>query len=156
MFRLSNALPLGIFLIAMMGCASTSNNPRDNDFTAQINSSPEVIEIDQDLEKLARDTDALEKEYDEIQKTVLANAKFEGEEDKSDEKLVIDINENNAILVNDKPMSKNEFASYIDKKLPALCTPTPTINLSTRADYTIAASLLEMIYARGCTNVTFE
>ena len=128
-----------------MSCAS-SKNDRQAVFVA----------IDASIETLGERTKALEDEYAEIEKVVLAHAKFEGEPDHGDDSLKIYVNENNAIIVNDTAMTRNEFGNFIDKKLPALCTPAPTLKVHARANYDIAASLLEMIYARGCTDVAFE
>ena len=101
-----------------MSCAS-SKNYRQAVFVSDIENSPELVAIDASIETLGERTKALEDEYAEIEKVVLAHAKF-------------------------------------DKKLPALCTPAPTLKVHARANYDIAASLLEMIYARGCTDVAFE
>ena len=138
-----------------MSCAS-SKNDRQAVFVSDIENSPELVAIDASIETLGERTKALEDEYAEIEKVVLAHAKFEGEPDHGDDSLKIYVNENNAIIVNDTAMTRNEFGNFIDKKLPALCTPAPTLKVHARANYDTAASLLEMIYARGCTDVAFE
>lgn len=141
-------------LVLTMGCASASNE-RHTLFSADIEKAPEMVKIDAEIETLNAQTRALEEEYEAIEKIVLKHAKFEGESSNGDESLSIYVNENNAILVNDVPMSRNEFSNYLDKKLPKLCSPPPTLKIHAKADYDIAVALLEMIYAGGCSDVRF-
>lgn len=155
MHRVVSFFIVSLIVLLITSCASTPNERHDI-FVSDVESSPEFVAIDASLAELSKRTAALEAEYAEIERVVLASAKFEGELDHGEDKLTIYVNENNAILVNGAAMTRNEFGNYLDKKLPALCTPSPVLNVHARADYDIAASLLEMIYARGCTNVAFE
>ncbi len=139
---------------ACVSCASTGEN-RSVDFRGSYHSSPEMAEIDAELETLELETQALESSYNEIQSSVLSHAEF-ASANKNAEKLAIFINENNVLIVNGTAMSRNDFSLYADRSLPALCTPTPSISIDSRANYDTAAWVMDEIYQHGCQNVQVE
>ena len=134
-----------------LGCAST---PAESPHELTPESSAQFLELAAELDALNDSTANLAKDYQAIQSTVLANADFSAK-NKIDDNAAIDIyiNENNVILVNGQPMSRNDFATFVGKNFPARCTPTPKLTVHARANYDIAAAVLETIYTSGCTNV---
>ncbi len=155
MNRIGNLFIAGVAAFLLTGCASAQAQ-RHSVFAADVENSPQMASIDGQISDLSDRAQALAAEYAEIEKVVLANAKFEGEPEQAADRLNIYVNENNAIIVNDEAMSRNEFSAYADRNLPNLCSPAPTLKVHARANYDIAASLLEVIYMHGCSDVKFE
>ena len=135
---------------------SNADKYRDDAFNARVQSAPEFAEIDADLDALEAETADLEKNYDDIQSRVLAGTNLSESQSFNVSQIVINVNENNVLIVNDKAMSKNDFSNFLDRSLPGLCNPSPRLSIDKKADYDIAAWALEAIYARGCTNVDIE
>jgi biopolymer transport protein ExbD len=145
--------------IFIMGCASSGSSNKlvdPQEFAERVNSSPDLIEIDAQLEALDLETKTLEESYNSIQSNVLTHTDLTGSTKDEDDKLIVFINDNNLLVVNDKAMSRNDFSNFAIRNLPALCTPTPKLSIHKKANYDTAAWVLEVIYAHGCTKVDVE
>ncbi len=150
-----------LIMIALLSlvsaCGKNNSDAQKQDaFNARVQSAPEFSEIDSELDQLESDTAELEKKYDDIQGHVLENAKFTENDMLTASQIVVYVNDNNVLIVNDKAMSKNDFLNFLDKHLPALCNPTPRLSIHNKADYDMAAWVLESIYSHGCANIDIE
>ena len=150
-----------IFISAIMllvaGCGKTTADARSEDeFKLAVQTSPEMLEVDNKLDLLENDTDALAKRYEQLQTTVLAHTTLDVDSSPQAKQLIIHINDNSVLIVNDMAMSKNDFVNYAGKHLPTLCTPTPKLSIHRKANYDTAAWALDTIYSHGCTNVDIE
>lgn len=139
----------------LASCASTSDS-RQAMFVQNIDNDPELAAIDQSIDKLSSDYDDIERKYDQLQKDVLGKTHFDVDDDANAQFVNIYINDNNVIMIDNKPMSRIEFDAYLSRVLPRLCHPTPTITVHKRASYDHALSVLEMVYAHGCMNVDLK
>ena len=149
---------LVLFLISILmvlsGCGKSSSDARDMDeFSALAQSTPELQALDVSLDELESKTAELEAQYNEVQGTVLTHVSFDADDSGKVGQLVVFINENNVLIVNDTPMSRNDFKAFADKRLPALCQPVPSLSIHKKSDYDTAAWVLDTIYSHGCTNV---
>ena len=120
-----------------------------------LQASQELTEVDTDLDTLQVETDNLKESYQQIQEAILPHVKLESDIVQI-QQLVVYINENSVLIVNDSPMSRNDFTMYIDKNLPALCSPTPRLRIHSKAIYDTAAWVLDSIYSHGCSDVAIE
>lgn len=152
--------PFPILLTSVMflsACASSNTHSRQaEDFIEEVQSSPELQEVDVSLDELKEKTEELTAEYETLQAGILPYASFDTDNSDKADKLVIYINENNVMNVNNKTMSRNDFTIYIDKVLPGLCTPSPSISIHKKADFDTAAWVLDALYSRGCADVKIE
>ena len=138
------------------GCGKSTSDARSSDeFKMNLQTSQELAEIDADLDTLQAETDNLKDSYQKIQSTLLPHIKLESEVEQA-KQLVVYINENSVLIVNDTPMSKNDFTQFADKNLPTLCSPTPRLSIHSKAIYDTAAWVLDTIYSHGCSNVSIE
>ncbi len=143
-----------LILLLLSGCGKSSSDARSmDDFTALAQSTPELQALDASLDELENKTAELEASYNEVQGTVLTHVTFDADDSGGAGQLVVFINENNVLIVNDTPMSRNDFKAFADKRLPALCQPVPTLSIHKKSDYDSAAWVLDTIYTHGCTNV---
>lgn len=141
----------------LMGCGKSVSEARtEDDFRKAIRTGSEMAEVDAKLDALTLETQALAESYEKLQTSVLKHTTLDADETPKATHLSIYINDNNVLIVNDSAMSRNDFANYADKNLPALCTPVPKISIHRKADYDTAAWALEALYSRGCTNVDIE
>lgn len=151
---------LFVFIVHVMlfaGCASTSSNSRlPEEFIAGIQNSPELLEIDADLDEIDEKTAQLSARYDELQQSVLPHASFDSDASINADEISVYINENNVLSVNGKTMSKNDFTIFADKALPGLCSPSPKLSIHKKADYDMAAWVLDSFYQHGCLNVDIQ
>ena len=139
------------------GCSSSINDVRsDDNFVSRVNASPDIIELDAELNALDIETENLEASYNDIQTNILLHTDLTGENKDVVKSLSIFINDNNILVVNDKAMSRNDFSNFVAKNLPGLCTPSPKLSIHKKANYDTAAWVLEMIYSHGCTKVDIE
>jgi len=143
-----------VFMAAMLltGCGSTGSTQSGIGRIA-VKPSPELVQVDEQLDALAAETQTLKNEYTEIQRNVVQRVNFSTGDPNNETQLTISLNANNVLLVNGRAMSRNDFQNYADKHLPALCHPTPQLNLQTSAGYDAAAWILDILYTRGCTDV---
>lgn len=149
MNRLIFAIPAVLFF----ACASPSANDRGaQDLAGNL---PEFLDLDLQIQELESDTQKVLKRYQEVQDAVLEKADF-ADRDETPESLAVYVNENNVLIVNGKPMSRNEFSAFADENLPALCSPRPKISAHPKADYDNASAALELIYAHGCHDIDIE
>ena len=150
-------IPFPLVLCAAVACtACAGSKPLPSvDVAASRHSSAAMADIDAQLDALEVETQALETSYGEIQASVLPHTDI-GAGDAKPESLRVHVNENNALVVNGTIMTRNDFALYADRILPALCTPPPTISIDPKANYDGAAWVMEEIYRRGCANVLVE
>ena len=146
---------VGMFACLLASCASTSDS-RQAMFVQNIDNAPELAAIDKSIDKLSSDYDDIERQYDQLQKDVLGKTNFDVDDDANAQAVNIYINDNNVIMIDNKPMSRNEFDAYLSRVLPRLCQPTPTIIVHKRASYDQALSVLEMVYAHGCMDVDLK
>lgn len=152
-------LPYILISLALFfcGCAKSNSDARSMDeFRASVESMPELLALDEELSQLEEETSSLEDDYNILQSQVLPHVQLESDTDIRADQLKVYINENSVMIVNDATMSKNDFSSYVDRVLPALCTPTPRLSIHKKADYDTAAWVLDAIYSRGCSNVNVE
>jgi hypothetical protein len=146
-----------LFFTFYVGCGKSASDARsEDDFRNSIQASAEMTEVDAKLDALELETRALSENYEKLQATVLQHTTLDSDAGPKANQLIIYINDNSVLIVNDAAMSRNDFANYADKNLPALCTPTPKISIHRKADYDTAAWALEALYSRGCTNVDIE
>lgn len=139
------------------GCANSASEAHtQDDFTIHVNTSPDIIEIDSQLNTLEIETQNLEDSYNGIQENILLHTDLSGDNLKVHENLEIFINDNNILIVNGKAVSRNEFTNFVVKNLPALCEPDPKLSIHKKANYDTAAWVLEMLYSHGCTKVDIE
>lgn len=150
-------LPLLFSLfILLCGCGKSASDARTTDeFRMNLAASQDLAEIDVALDSLQDETDDLKENYDKLQATLLPHVKLESVTEQATQ-LTIYINENSVLIVNDTPMSRNDFVQYADKNLPALCQPTPRLTIHTKAIYDTAAWVLDSLYSHGCPDVTIE
>ena len=150
-------LPLLFSLfILLCGCGKSASDARTTDeFRMNLAASQDLAEIDVALDSLQDETDDLKENYDKLQATLLPHVKLESVTEQATQ-LTIYINENSVLIVNDTPMSRNDFVQYADKNLPALCQPTPSLTIHTKAIYDTAAWVLDSLYSHGCPDVTIE
>ena len=140
----------------LCGCGKSASEARSSDeYKMSLQNSQELAEIDAELDALQMETDNLKESYQKIQSSVLPHVKLESDVEQA-KQLVVHINENSVLIVNDVPMSKNDFTLYANKNLPALCTPAPRLSIHTKAIYDTAAWVLDTIYSHGCSDVTIE
>ena len=140
-----------------VGCSSSINDVRsDDNFVSRVNASPDMIELDAQLNTLDTETENLESSYNEIQANILVHTDLTGENKDVVKSLTIFINDNNILVVNDKAMSRNDFSNFVVKNLPGLCTPSPKLSIHKKANYDTAAWVLEMLYSHGCSKVDVE
>ena len=150
-------MPILIIFSLVASCGKNNSDARDQDaFSARVKSAPEYADIDNDLDALEAETSELEKKYESIQSQVLDKTEFNSAKSLTADRIVIKVNENNVLIVNDQAMSKNDFANFLDKHLPALCTPAPRLSIHNKADYDTAAWVLEAIYEHGCADIDIE
>ena len=150
-------MPIFILLCLLSSCGQSNSDARDQDaFAARVKSAPEFADIDNDLDALEAETNDLEKKYDGIQSQVLDKTNFSNTDSLTTNQIVINVNENNVLIVNDNAMSRNDFGNFLDKYLPALCTPAPRLSIHNKADYDTAAWVLEAIYSHGCTDIDIQ
>ena len=148
-----------ILVISMFitGCSSSITDVRsDDNFVSRVNASPDIIELDAELNALDIETENLEASYNDIQTNILLHTDLTGENKDVVKSLSIFINDNNILVVNDKAMSRNDFSNFVAKNLPGLCTPSPKLSIHKKANYDTAAWVLEMIYSHGCAKVDIE
>lgn len=148
---------ISAIMLFVAGCGKSTSDARSEDeFKNAIQTSPEMFEVDNKLDMLEHDTNALAQKYEQIQTTVLAHTTLDDDSSPHAKQLIIYINDNSVLIVNDMAMSKNDFMNYAGKHLPALCTPTPKLSIHRKANYDTAAWALDTIYSHGCTNVDIE
>lgn len=146
-----------VLLFIASGCASSPSETRtENNYTAYVNNSPDIVEIDAQLNSLEIETQNLEESYNGIQENVLMHTNLTGDDLRVRDDLKIFINDNNVLIVNEKAMSRNDFVNFATRNLPALCDPAPKLSIHKKANYDTAAWVLETIYSHGCTNVDVE
>ena len=139
------------------GCANSASEAHtQDDFAIHVNTSPDIIEIDSQLNALEIETQNLEDSYNGIQENILLHTDLGGDDLKVHENLEIFINDNNILIVNGKAISRNEFTNFVVKYIPALCEPSPKLSIHKKANYDTAAWVLEMLYSHGCTKVDIE
>ena len=150
-------LPLILSLLMLAGCSNSMQEARmEDEFATRINTSSDMLEIDAQLDTLDVETQTLEDSYNTIQKNVLIHTRFDQSDVDETNGISIYINDNNILIVNEKAMSRNDFANFLAKYLPALCSPNPKLSIHKKANYDTAAWVLEMLYSHGCTNVDVE
>ncbi|MCL2326724.1 MAG: hypothetical protein FWC40_09555 [Proteobacteria bacterium] len=140
--------------IFLMGCGSTGTQSGVGRIA--VKPSPELMQVDEQLDALAMETQTLKDEYTEIQRNVVDRVSLSTGDLNNKTQLIISLSANNVLNVNGRAMSRNDFQNYADKHLPALCHPTPQLNLQTSAGYDAAAWILEILYTRGCTDVDIQ
>ena len=142
---------------AVLGCAGSVTEARSEDaFSARVQTSAEILQVDADLDALELETENLEDSYNAIQSNVLLHTDMYGSSVENTDSLAVYINDNNILVVNGKAMSRNDFSNFAVKNLPALCSPPPSLAIHKKANYDTAAWVLEMLYAHGCTKVDIE
>lgn len=145
-------IPILALSLCLLACASSKETQTTDSLQSKIQLE-EFSPIDSELATLQSDTERAKSDYDALQKLVLNRVDLKSTQTQGVQKLQIVINYNNVILINETAMSKNAAAAYLEKQLPALCNPNPSLKLDERADYEIASWILEKIYSLGCANV---
>lgn len=155
---MKHLLPLFLFsAVLFAGCAGSSTDTRQpEEFILGVRSNPELLEIDTRLDALDEKTAQLSAQYDTLQQGILPHATFESDPSNHADKIEVYINENNVLIVNGKTMSRNDFTIFADKALPGLCSPTPRISIHKKADFDIAAWVLDSFYLHGCMDVRID
>ena len=144
-------------VIPSVGCGKTNTSARGADsILGSYTLSPELEEIDRDLDALDAKMKLLKSDYEALQGGVLDQAYFSSSDTSSSGQLVIVLNINNVLIVNGRAMTRGEFSTFAEKNLPSSCSPTPSLTIQKSANYDIASWVLEMIYLRGCPDVTIH
>ncbi|MFA5623453.1 MAG: hypothetical protein WC966_00135 [Bradymonadales bacterium] len=150
---MKNYLIIAVFAVLCVTACSTSKKTQKTDSLQAKIQSEELAPVDESLEELDEENLAAKKDYEDLKSLVLNRIDLTASHGEGSGRIEIVINNNNVIMLNGTAMSKNTASNYLERELPALCTPNPSIKVEEQADYEIASWILEKIYSLGCTNV---
>ncbi|MDX9723940.1 MAG: hypothetical protein RBU37_24535 [Myxococcota bacterium] len=155
-----NCVLLASFFVGCGAPAHKDDGVGEQAVKAKLESSAEVVSIDDKLGALEDKAAALKARTSALEAKVVAQlgptVSESFEQGSEDQQVLLEIDKNSVLRVNSVAMSQSEFQRFAEKRGKALCQPQPMLLVDSKTDYSVVSWVLESIYNQGCAGVEIK